>query len=53
MGDVDTLLTDVGDGLGGIFDGIALPLATLVILLVVAGMVGAILSSVASVIKRQ
>jgi hypothetical protein len=47
MGDIATTLTDVGDGVGGLFDGIAIPLMTLVILLGIATGVGAILYGIA------
>jgi len=52
MGALNDTLADVGDGLGLLFDGIALPLGTLVIILAIAGAVGAILASVASLIRN-
>jgi len=52
MGELNNTLQDVGSGLGSLFDGIALPLTTLVIFLVIAGAVGAILGAVATLIRR-
>jgi len=52
MGDLETMLTDAGAGVGALFDGIALPLATLIILLGIAGGIGAIIVAVASFIRR-
>ena len=46
-GNVACVLDDTGGGLGGLFDGIAIPIMTMVILLGVATGVGAILYGVA------
>jgi len=51
MGALNDTLKDVGDGLGTLFDGIALPLGTLIIILAIAGAVGAILAAIASLIR--
>ena len=53
MGDINDTLVDVGLGLGSLFDGIAVPLGTLLIVVAIAGAVGAILYGVASVIGRK
>jgi hypothetical protein len=47
MADIETVLTDIGNGLGALFDGIAVPVTTLVILLGIAVGVGAIIMSIA------
>ena len=53
MGDIDAVLTDVGDGLGSLFDGIAIPLGTLLIVVGIAGAVVAMLYAVAKVITKE
>ena len=53
MGDINTTLSDVGSGLGALFDAIAVPLGTLLIVVAIAGAVGAILYGVAKMITRQ
>jgi len=53
MGDINDTLVDVGDGLGSLFDGIAIPLGTLLIVVSIAGAVGAILYGVAKVIGNK
>ena len=53
MGDINTTLSDVGSGLGNLFDAIAVPMGTLVIILAVAGAVGAILYGVATMISKK
>jgi len=53
MGDINDTLTDVGTGLGALFDGIAIPLGTLVIILTVASAIGAILYGVAKSIVNK
>ena len=52
MGDINTTLSDVGSGLGALFDAIAVPLGTLLIVVAIAGAVGAILYGVAKMITR-
>jgi hypothetical protein len=52
MGEINTTLSEVGTGVGGLFDGIAIPLMTLVILLGVATGVGAILYGIAKRISE-
>jgi hypothetical protein len=52
MGDLNDTLTDVGNGLGAFFEAIDLPLATLIILLGIAGGVGAVIMAVASFIRK-
>ena len=47
------VLKDVGDGLSGMFTGMALPLGTLIIIFAIAGAVGAILFAVVIVIRRR
>ena len=47
MGDINDTLVDVGLGLGSLFDGIAVPLGTLLIVVSIAGAVGAILYGIA------
>jgi len=53
MGDINTTLSDVGSGLGALFDAIAVPLGTLLIVVAIAGAVGAILYGVAKMITRK
>jgi len=53
MGDINTTLSDVGSGLGNLFDAIAIPLGTLVIVLAIAGAVGAILYGVAKIVSKS
>jgi hypothetical protein len=52
MGEIETILTDVGAGIGSLFDSIGVPLATLVILLGIAGGIGAIIMAIASFIRK-
>ena len=52
MGDINTTLTDVGGGLGALFDGIAIPLGTLLIVVGIAGAVVGMLYAIAKVIGR-
>jgi hypothetical protein len=47
MADIEDVLTDIGAGLGALFDAIAVPVTTLVILLGIAVGVGAIIMSIA------
>jgi len=47
------VLKDVGDGLGTFFTGMALPLGTLIIIVVIAGTMGAILLAVVVVIRKR
>ena len=53
MGDINDTLVDVGDGLGSLFDGIAVPLGTLLIVVSIAGAVGAILYGIAKAISSR
>jgi len=50
---IHCVLTDTGAGLGAIFDGIAIPIFTLVLILTIAGAVGAILYGVAKSIVNK
>ena len=52
MGDINDTLSDTGSGLGALFDGIAIPLGTLLIVVSIAGAVGAILYGVAKNISK-
>jgi hypothetical protein len=49
---LEQVLTDVGNGLAGLFNGIAVPLGTLLIVIMVVGAIGAILYSVAKVVSK-
>jgi nitrate reductase gamma subunit len=40
---LEQTLKSIGDGLGGIFNGIAVPLGTLIIILGIAGAIGVLL----------
>ena len=53
MVDINDTLVDVGDGLGSLFDGIAVPLGTLLIVVSIAGAVGAILYGIAKAISSR
>ena len=53
MGDILDVLTDVGDGLGALFDAIAIPLGTLLIVVGVAGGVVAMLYGITRVIGKE
>lgn len=50
---LDCVLNDTGEGLGDLFDGIAVPVGTLVIVVVVATAVGAILYGVAKAVTSR
>jgi len=50
---VACILDDTGNGLGDLFDGLAIPLGTLLIVVAIAGAVGAILYGVAKSITRK
>ena len=52
MGEIETILTDAGAGVGALFNAIDLPLATLIILLGIAGGIGAIIMAIAAFIRR-
>jgi len=52
MGDINDTLSDTGSGLGALFDAIAIPLGTLLIVVSIAGAVGAILYGVAKSISK-
>lgn len=52
MGELNDTLQDVGAGLGAFFDAIDLPLATLIILLGIAGGIGAIIMAIAAFIRK-
>jgi hypothetical protein len=49
---INSTLTGVGDGLGALFDGIAVPLTTLLILLGIATGIGLIFMAIAKRIGR-
>lgn len=53
MGDIQTVLNETGEGLGDLFDGIAVPLGTLLIVVMVASAIGAILYGVAKAITSR
>ena len=50
---VACVLDDTGNGLGDLFDGIAIPMGTLLIVMSIAGAVGAILYGVAKNISSR
>ena len=52
MGDILDVLTDVGDGLGALFEAIAVPLGTLLIVVGVAGGVVAMLYAISRSISK-
>ena len=47
MGTINTTLQDVGEGLGAFLTSIAVPLGTLLIIVAIAGAVGAIFYGIA------
>ena len=53
MGDINDTLVDVSLGLGSLFDGIAVPLGTLLIVVAIAGAVGAILYGIAKAVSMK
>ena len=50
---IGCILNDTGQGMGGLFDAIAVPIGTFVIVLTVAGAVGAILYGVAKGVANR
>lgn len=52
MGELNDTLTDVGDGLGALFDGIAIPLGTLIMLIGIAGAVVGLLMGIPRLFGR-
>jgi len=53
MGDINDTLVDVGAGLGSLFSAIDTPLGTLLIVVSIAGAVGAILYGVAKAVTNR
>ena len=53
MGDINDTLTDVGDGLGSLLTSIAVPVGTILVIVISISAVGAILYGVAKAISTR